>query len=90
MKVAINACFGGFGLSPEAVSELKKLGGKEPGSDESERCDPLLIQVIEKMGKQAGGPCSNLRIVEVPDDVQWEISDYDGFEHIAERHRTWS
>jgi hypothetical protein len=30
-----------------------------------------------------------LRIVEIPDGVEWHISEYDGIEHIAENHRTW-
>jgi len=29
MKVAINACFGGFGLSPLAVKRLAELQGRE-------------------------------------------------------------
>ena len=24
------------------------------------------------------------------DDVNWYIEEYDGMEHVAERHRTWS
>ena len=28
-------------------------------------------------------------IVDVPDDVQWHLVEYDGLEHIAENHRTW-
>lgn len=29
MKIVINKCFGGFGLSPSAVKELAKLQGKK-------------------------------------------------------------
>jgi hypothetical protein len=90
MKVVINSCFGGFGLSKEAVQVLVSRGGIEPGSCDGSRSDPLLVQVIEEMGKAANGPHAKLRIVEVPDHVQWEIEEYDGFEHVAERHRTWS
>jgi hypothetical protein len=90
MKVVINSCFGGFGLSKEAVAELVKRGGKDPRNSESDRCDPLLIQVIEEMGNAASGDFSKVRIVEVPDEVDWEIDEYDGYEHIAEKHRTWS
>jgi hypothetical protein len=25
----------------------------------------------------------------VPDGVDWELSEYDGIEHVAEAHRTW-
>ena len=35
------------------------------------------------------GFAANLKIVEVPDDVNWEVVQYDGLEHIAEKHRTW-
>jgi hypothetical protein len=30
-----------------------------------------------------------LEIVEIPDDVEYTIEEYDGLEHIAEKHRTW-
>ncbi len=30
-----------------------------------------------------------MQIVEIPDDVDWEVMEYDGMEHIAEKHRTW-
>lgn len=54
-----------------------------------ERRDPLLIRVVEKLGKKADGRGSKLKIVNIPDGVDYEISDYDGVEHIAEKHRTW-
>jgi len=31
----------------------------------------------------------NLKVVEIPDDVEWRIHDYDGAEHVYEKHRTW-
>lgn len=54
------------------------------------RTDPKLIQVIEELGKKANGSCADLKIVEIPDDVDWEIDDYDGSETIHEKHRSWS
>lgn len=54
-----------------------------------ERNDPLLVQVVETLGKAANGMCADLEVVEIPDDVDWEIDEYDGLEHIAEKHRTW-
>ncbi|HEX7909932.1 MAG TPA: hypothetical protein VF534_17830 [Paraburkholderia sp.] len=54
-----------------------------------ERDDPLLVAAVETLGEEAGGSYTNLKIVEIPDDVEWEIDEYDGFEHIAEKHRTW-
>lgn len=118
MKVVINKCFGGFGISQEAYERLMELGvpcrdylhpkplnegnvifiNKNHDSilgkywDDflgSDRSHPLLIQVVEELGDRANGACAKLRIVEIPDGTDYEISEYDGMEHIAEKHRTW-
>ena len=141
MKVVINACFGGFGLSNPAMIEYAKrkydidlyfykriygendsktyvkidpevskngwydMSTKDLGEtfegdftdyfyyesfyeDESRAC-PILVDIVERMGKEASGSCANLVIVEIPDDVEYVIEEYDGNEHIAEKHRTW-
>ena len=96
MKVVINTDYGGFGLSPEAYQWLREHGcphiNKEveywEGDDES-RADPLLVQVVEQMGEKASGELADLDIVEIPDDVNWELDEYDGFESIHEVHRSW-
>ncbi len=55
------------------------------------RDDPMLVQVIENFGSKA---CSNrfsqLKIVEIPDNVGWWIHEYDGTEYIEEKHRSWA
>ena len=51
------------------------------------RDDPILIKVIEKLGKKANSKYSELKIVEIPDDVKWEIDEYDGLETVEETHR---
>ena len=56
---------------------------------EIERDDPVLVEIVERLGSEANGRYSDLKIVEIPDDVDWEIMEYDGMEHIAEKHRTW-
>ncbi len=53
------------------------------------RNDPDLIAVIEEFGDDANGWASTLKVVEIPDGVEWQIEEYDGREHIAEKHRTW-
>ncbi len=53
------------------------------------RNDPALIVVIKKLRKKANGSYANLKIVTIPDNVEWQIEEYDGLEHIAEKHRTW-
>ena len=54
------------------------------------RNDPALVQAVEELGDKAGGRLAKLTVVEIPDDVKWQIEEYDGLEHIAEVHRTWS
>jgi hypothetical protein len=59
-------------------------------SRDIERDDPDLIKVIKELGKKANGICAELKIVKIPEDVEFTIEEYDGNEHIAESHRTWS
>ena len=54
-----------------------------------ERDDPILVQVVEELGKKADGQYACLGIAEIPDDVEWVIDEYDGLEWVAEKHRTW-
>ena len=117
MQIVINADFGGFGLSDEAIEyygQIKKLNLVKVVKDKTnpifgsdfykngvvndenyfwdhdiERSDPILIETIAALGDKANHWCSNLKIVTIPDDVDWEIHEYDGREHIAEKHRTW-
>lgn len=133
-KIVINTCYGGFGLSLQAITEYLKLKGKEaifykedrltkkyhktseiPGSNgywlditttdqgktttdlkdifskyDIPRDDPDLVKVVETLGDYANGRATDLKIVEIPDDVDWIIEEYDdGQEWVAERHRTW-
>jgi hypothetical protein len=121
MKVVINRCYGGFGLSKYAFELLLQRKGVEYetrpakfaigdhdvvyyhkghlGEDEhfitgyeffDNRSDPDLIAVVEEMGAAADGWAAELAVVEIPDDVKWHIHEYDGMEHVAEDHRTWS
>ena len=140
MKIVINRCFGGYGLSHEAIMRYLDLRGitvypeqdggtwkfwtywlQKPedrleqregedfytmslderqaynqkysdetfGVEDISRDDPVLIEVIEELGDAANGDHAELAIVEIPDDVEWEISEYDGSEHVAEKHRVW-
>jgi len=78
MKIAINTCYGGFSLSKKACKEL----GLKSGYDSIERNNPKLIEVIEKLGKDANGECADLSIVEIPDSADWTIEEHDGKEWI--------
>lgn len=100
MKVVINRCFGGFGISIECRDLATKLGcphmdndKKFPqyahGWDGPRTCEGL-VKAVEQLGsKNASSQSARLQIVEIPDDVDWEISDYDGQESVHEKHRSW-
>lgn len=92
MKIVINKHYGGFSLSAKAEKEYCERKGINPvdfNHWEVSRNDPILIDIVEKMGKEAGTKFSELKIVNIPDDVDWIIEEYDGMEWVAERHRTW-
>jgi hypothetical protein len=137
MKIVINKCYGGFGLSDAGMMRYAKIKGitlypedasygktyyrvptelRQPDlgegfyklsvderrkynevaseqtlySREIERDDPALVQAVEELGEEANGDFAELAIVEIPDDVIWDIDEYDGKEWVAEQHRTWS
>ena len=58
-------------------------------SSDIERDDPILVKIVEKLGVDAGGSCASLKVIEIPDGTDWAISEYDGNEHVEERHDTW-
>jgi hypothetical protein len=145
MKIILNKCFGGFGLSLLATKLLLERRGKEcyfykqtkysfeieGGVDEyklmdintlskndlfiyastkylGDTCEELdneyhfyetgyelrtdedLINIMEEIGSEnASGNSSELTIVEIPDNIKWEIDDYDGIESLHEQHRSW-
>lgn len=91
--VVINDCYGGFGLSKRAQAEYCRLAGiQEVGFYDRDvaRDDPYLVKVVRELGMGANGTHANLKIVEIPGDVEWMVSEYDGAEWVAEKHRTWS
>ena len=112
MKIAINTCYGGFGLSDRAIERYAELAGLDLVKHEDDagwgshfyhrgtneffsaynfdRTDPILIKTIEELGTVADGFCAQLKVVDVPDGVDWQIDEYDGIEWVAEKHRTWN
>jgi len=46
------------------------------------RTDPVLIQVIEELGKEANGNSADLQIDELPAGTQYHIHEYDGSETV--------
>lgn len=56
-RIVINADFGGYGLSKEAVALYNKLKGDDTVYSEwdIQQSDPLLVQVVETLGDKANG-----------------------------------
>lgn len=113
MKVVINTCYGGFGLSEEAFERYLEIKGIEYEKkmdkyrneyfhkghvgnwayhlyDKTiERNDPALVQVVEEFGDRVNDHYSELKVVEIPDDVDWVVEEYDGSEYVREVSRKW-
>lgn len=90
MKVVINICYGGFGLSEAAYKMLGPEWDKYGFVyNRDNRTDPKLVACVEELGDQASGRFAKLTVVEIPDNIEWEIEEYDGQEWISEKHRRW-
>lgn len=78
MKIVLNKCYGGFGLSHWALDQL----GIET-EWEIDRDDPRLIELVEKYPDKASGYFARLKIIEIPNHcTDWELDEYDGLESI--------
>lgn len=78
MKIVINECYGGYGLSNWALKEL----GIEYAEDIA-RTDSRLIYLVEYDAESTSGRYAELEVVEIPDNAtDWEINEYDGLEEI--------
>lgn len=54
------------------------------------RSDPILIKVVEELGEKAASEFTTLKIVDIPDGVEYIVcAADDGTEWVAEKHRTW-
>lgn len=157
MKLVINKCYGGYGLSPQAIQKIAERKGRPcfffkkasaaavidgeyipcsmtdaakefiwwafdvPNPNDAlmkednwhemtmeqkhassalyekhhldsrwePRTDPDLVAVVEALGEAANGNHAELRVVEIPDGIEYGIDEYDGIEQVAEAHRSW-
>lgn len=88
-EIVVNRCFGGFGLSEEAYEYMGLPWDGYGFTRDLPRDDPKLVACVKELGEAANGIFAELDIVAIPDDVDWEIQEYDGREWVAEKHRTW-
>lgn len=82
-KVVYNACYGGFSISRKA-QEYLGLPVDEYGCNcPLDRHDPKLVEMVEKLGDEAGGMCADLQIATISGN-KYRIDEYDGNESVIE------
>jgi hypothetical protein len=88
-KVVYNTCYGGFGLSKEAIKRYWEIRDEPKPEhwavwDERElnRSDPILVQVVEELGEAAGNGFARLAIRELEPGTKYRIDEYDGMESV--------
>ena len=59
---------------------------KQHGYD---RTSPYLVEAVEVLGDEANGDCADLKVIEIPDNIDYYIGEYDGIETVHESHRKW-
>ena len=104
-KIIYNRCYGGFGISREAVLLARQISGDPQWhncvlkgetdkhgnvlkfdlvlSDIIPRHDPVLVEVVEKLGsKKASGDCAKLAITDISSGTMYRIDEYVGKESV--------
>lgn len=76
--------------STERYGPIIMVNGKHWYDRDVPRDDPVLVSLVQELGKASWGDHARLKIVRVPADVTWQINEYDGNEWVAESHRTWN
>lgn len=97
MQVVINTSYSNFAISSDAISLIQKKIKNPKGKSQinayafdNDRSHPLLVEAVQKLGTKANGLYTTLKIVEIPDDVEWRIDAINGKEIVREKHRMWS
>lgn len=84
MKIVLNECYGGFGLSDFGAKILgTHYPEREMFFEQGNAMHETLAALVEAFGTQLNGEFANLQVYEIPDDVtDWEINEYDGYESL--------
>jgi len=80
MKIVINRCYGGYGLSKEAYKFLGLEWDSYGYAFDDDRTNTKLIECVEQLKEKANGSFAKLQIARIPDNIKWEINEYDGME----------
>lgn len=81
---------GRWGRAEDQVIPDNRTLGIVAEDPDAWRYDRRVIAAVERVGLAAGGGRDvELMIVDIPDDIAWEIRDDWGIESIHEKHRVW-
>jgi len=72
----------------EQESEFYGYGYVE-GSNGYDRTSKFLVEAVEELGEKANTWASRLKVVEIPDGVDYYIDEYDGIESVHQTHESW-
>jgi len=53
------------------------------------RIDLDVIECVETLKEESHTRLSDLCVVEIPDNANWEIDEYDGIENVREKSEVW-
>lgn len=65
------------------------VDGRQFNESRVRRDDPALVKTVRDLGERVNTNHSNVQVIEIPANVDWEIEEYDGYEKLAEVHRSW-
>jgi len=86
MKIVVFADVGPFWMPLRVTQLLQEATGKyHVGEFRIDRANPVFVKAVVDAGKYAGA----LRIVEIPDGVDWLIERVGCKEQVGEKHRIW-
>ena len=93
-EVVLNGCYGGFSLSRDAIKYMADNGCKKSKEllnkdsnrffeflKDSDRYNPLLVEAVKFLGKEAGGKNASLHVEKIKGD-KFRIVEYDGQEYV--------
>lgn len=75
---------------PPLTPDLKKVIMFKDRYGNDSRTDLNLVECVETLKEEANGACAQLKVVEIPLNIIFQIEQFDGIEHVAQQHPTWS
>ena len=84
LSVMVNNCFGGFGLSQEAIAEYYRRT-RELATSSICRHDPVMVQIVREMGHRANDRHARVELEDIPAEYAdfYIIQEYDGRETLV-------